>query len=97
MHTRKAISPDWILATRVGGGDTLWPAPYTFKGDLKIKRFAETLFDEIQGLLAQGKLRFHRPRMCEGGFEGILDGLSIIRRGEVSGEKLVYTIDEGWR
>jgi len=94
MHTRKVISPDWILATKVKGTTSEWPEPFAFKPDIDVKRFAEAFFDEVRDLLLNGKLRFHPPRKCDGGFEGILDGLNIIRRGEVSGEKLVYTIGE---
>ncbi|MCJ1400450.1 hypothetical protein MMC11_003655 [Xylographa trunciseda] len=94
MHTRKVISPDWILATKVKGTSSIWPEPFAFKADMEVKGFAEGFFDEVRDPLLQGKVRFHPPRRCDGGFEGVLDGLNIIRRGEVSGEKLVYPIGE---
>ena len=92
MHTRKVISPDWILATRVRGNDSAWPEPFAGKGDTDIRVFAENLWHEVKVPFQNGKLKLHPARKCEGGFEGILDSLDVIRRGEVSGEKLVYTI-----
>lgn len=47
------------------------------------------LFGQFQKLLDKGLLKPHPIRLVNGGFEGILDGLSQLRSGSVSGEKLV--------
>jgi NADPH:quinone reductase-like Zn-dependent oxidoreductase len=96
-HTRKVIHPDWILATRVRGEDCIWPEPFGAKGNPKTRAFADELWVGVTPLLQSGKLKFHPLRHMEGAFEGILEGLNILRRGEVSGQKLVYTLDGGDR
>lgn len=43
-----------------------------------------------------GELKAHPIRVEKGGFEGLLDGVSLVRKGKVSGVKLVYrTMDRG--
>jgi hypothetical protein len=43
-------------------------------------------------LFEEGKIRPNAARVSMGGFEAIIEGVDIIRRGEVSGEKLVYKL-----
>lgn len=53
------------------------------------------MFQEMsKGLLEQGKLRVHRTSVNKygNGFEEILNGSDALRKGEVSGEKLVLTL-----
>ncbi|KAJ3203736.1 hypothetical protein HDU82_006353 [Entophlyctis luteolus] len=45
-------------------------------------------------LLADGKLKVHKPSVNEtgSGLESVLQGLELMREGKVSGKKLVYTL-----
>ncbi|KAJ3399220.1 hypothetical protein HDU80_008151 [Chytriomyces hyalinus] len=45
-------------------------------------------------LLAEGKIKVHKPTVNEGGsgLEGVLKGLALLRGGKVRGTKLVYTL-----
>ena len=43
--------------------------------------------------IVEGKLKNHPAKVMPGGFPGILEGLEMIRRKEVSGFKLVYEVD----
>ena len=59
---------------------------------------------ELQELLGKGLIRPHPIREVEGGWNGIIDGLAMLQRGEVRGQKLVVrvapspvSIDEGAR
>ena len=47
-----------------------------------------------QELLAEGKIKPHPAGLRQGGLKGVLDGLQEMREGKVSGEKLVYRVDE---
>lgn len=49
--------------------------------------------EEVQSLLDRGKLRPHPPREVLGGWQGIIEGLDMLRNGEVHGQKLVVCID----
>lgn len=45
-------------------------------------------------LLAAGRLKPHPLSLGENGLVGVFDGMQKAREGKVSGEKLVYRIDE---
>lgn len=92
LATRKVIRPDWILATRITGDASCWPAPYACDPEPRLREMAGPLFEKIQKLLLQGKIRAHPVRVEEGGYQGLLEGVKIIRNGEVSGQKLVYRL-----
>lgn len=56
--------------------------------------FAKMFWELARGLLAEGKVKAHQISVNEGGkgLEGVLKGLDMMRRGKVSGKKLVYTL-----
>lgn len=45
----------------------------------------------VDPLLAQGKLKVHPPKVGKG-LEEVIDGLDLLRKDKVSGQKLVYTL-----
>ncbi len=90
--TRKVVKPDWILATRITGKGCTWPEPYGSAPDKELREFAHPFFGVMQKLLDEGKIRPHPARPSKGGFEALIEGVGIIRRGEISGEKLVYRL-----
>lgn len=55
-------------------------------------KFARLFTGLAEQLLADGKLKPHPVKLCEGGFQGVLEGLKVVRDGKVSGEKLVYRV-----
>lgn len=72
------------------GGSIIPAVPADYQFAIEMTHLAETL-------LAKGKLRNHRITVNEnssqkGGLEGVLMGLDILRKGAVSGRKLVYTM-----
>lgn len=51
-------------------------------------------FKSFQALLDEGKLRAHPVEVLPGGFEGIQNGLKMLKSGSVSGKKLVVCLAE---
>ena len=47
----------------------------------------------VDPLLAAGKVKPH-PQKVSRGFDGILEGMDMMRDGKVSGSKLVYIVEE---
>lgn len=45
-------------------------------------------------LFAEGKIKAYPTRVEGSGLEGVLTGLGMLRENRVSGQKLVYTLDE---
>ncbi|EED13651.1 zinc-binding oxidoreductase ToxD, putative [Talaromyces stipitatus ATCC 10500] len=48
----------------------------------------------VEKLLAEGKLKAHRVKVGADGLKGVLAGLEDLKNGKVSGEKLVYRVEE---
>ena len=82
QHTRRDIKPSYI------------PAPYAENQASSISRasFASKWITIIEALVADSKIKSHPMRKLGGGLRGIIDGLSILRKGDVSAERLVYCI-----
>ncbi|KAH8602743.1 alcohol dehydrogenase class-3 [Bisporella sp. PMI_857] len=73
------------------GEDSGWP---DFPASQEDFEFAKTFWELSRELLAQGKIKVHKPSVDKygGGFEGILAGLKALEEGKVSGEKLVFRV-----
>lgn len=92
LATRKVVTPDWILATRIAGMPCSWPQPFTGEADGRYLEWSAPLYEDVQRILDEGKIRAHPVVVSEGGFEALLEGVGKLRRKEVSGQKLVYTL-----
>jgi NADPH:quinone reductase-like Zn-dependent oxidoreductase len=56
--------------------------------------FGKKWFTLSEKLLAEGKLVPHPAKVGTGGLEGVLQGLDDLKNGRVSGQKLVYNLEE---
>ncbi|KAI0009476.1 GroES-like protein [Xylariaceae sp. FL0662B] len=93
LHTRKRVKPEWILGPALLGKKIGWKKPYNIEANPRLRVFGRNWFLCVQHMLDRGELRTHPVRVGEKvGFEGILDGLELIRKKAVSGEKLVYRV-----
>ncbi|KAM0208905.1 hypothetical protein ACHAQD_011442 [Fusarium lateritium] len=92
LHTRPTVQPDWVLGPTLLGKPIGWGPPFEREGDPNVREFATKWFATAQRLLDQGKLRTHPVKLMGGGFEGILSGLEMLTKKQVSGQKLVYMI-----
>lgn len=43
-------------------------------------------------LLTEGRLKSHPVKLCEGGLQGVLEGVKLMMNEKVSGIKLVYRV-----
>ena len=46
----------------------------------------------LRNLIKEDKIKVHKPKVMEGGINGILEGLDLLQNDKVSGEKLVYKL-----
>lgn len=56
--------------------------------------YCKKFFDLTQKLVNAGQLAVHPPRVGNDGLVGVFDGLGELMEGRVSGEKLVYRVEE---
>ncbi|KAK5635869.1 hypothetical protein RRF57_011581 [Xylaria bambusicola] len=92
---RKAIEPEYVLAHALLGTDVGWKEPYNVKADSKLHSFGKDWSSCVQRLLESGNIKPH-PTRAQGsiGLEQVLDGMMLLKKKVVSGEKLVYRIIE---
>lgn len=70
-----------------------WPAPFDVEADMAAKEFAVGWFMTAQKLLDEGKLRTHPLRIMDGGLGDVTEGLELLRKKQVSGQKLIYRVN----
>jgi hypothetical protein len=58
------------------------------------KAFLESFLTVAEPLLAEGKVKVHTPKVGKDGLKGVLEGLELLKADKVSGEKLVYNVEE---
>ncbi|KAB8231371.1 uncharacterized protein BDW43DRAFT_313180 [Aspergillus alliaceus] len=92
LHTRHTVQPDWVLEPTLLGKPIGWAAPFARKGCPETRRLALEWFTIAQKLLDEGLLKTHSIQCMEGGFDGVLAELELLRSKTVSGRKLVYSV-----
>ncbi|KAB8346028.1 hypothetical protein FH972_023080 [Carpinus fangiana] len=88
---RDDVKSGYTLAYTVNG------EPFEFRDGKKVPdspedfKFGVKFWAVVEKLIAEKKLKLF-PTVKEGGFEGVLQGLELLRKNKVSGQKLVYKI-----
>jgi NADPH:quinone reductase-like Zn-dependent oxidoreductase len=75
-------------------GETIMDGATMVPGRVKDFEFAKMWWRLCEDPLRDGKVVPHRVRLGRGGLGGVLDGLQLLRKGKISGEKLVYRVSE---
>jgi NADPH:quinone reductase-like Zn-dependent oxidoreductase len=92
-RTRRAIQVKEVmgfegLGARIDLGDT----PYSRDANPRLAAICAAWTEEMQWALDAGQIRCHPIREVAGRWEGILEGLELLQKGEVRGQKLVVRI-----
>ena len=87
---RKDVQANFPLSYTVMGERIILDAEYQAKPD--DFEFAVRFNTLAEKLLAEGKLKVHKPSLQSGGLKGVLNGIGLLRDGKVSGENLVYRV-----
>ncbi|KAK2008308.1 zinc-binding dehydrogenase [Colletotrichum eremochloae] len=92
VATRKVVKTDWVLGPAIFGQGSTWPAPYGRPADSELKDFGAKLWAIAQKLVDKGVLQHHPLQVLEGGFETVIRGMERVKKGQVSGEKIVVRL-----
>lgn len=93
LHTRpKTVKADWVLGPTLLGKTLAWPEPFGRKGDHEYKTFGVEWFSIAQELLDDGKLKSHPLKGIGTSIGEILYGLEVLKKKQVSGQKLICQI-----
>ncbi|KAK9782757.1 putative GroES-like protein [Seiridium cardinale] len=91
-HTRRNVKPSWVLALTIFGEAISWSRPYARPARPRDREFAKRWMKVAEGLLQSKAIFTHPVEMVDGGMENIAEALDRIRRGQVSGKKLVCRV-----
>lgn len=91
-HTRRSIKPNWIIAFTIFNKPISWQRPYRRDARPQDREFGEAWFRTVQKLLDEGAIKPHPHEKRAGGLAGVAGGIDRVRKGLVSGAKLVYQV-----
>ncbi|KAK5798527.1 hypothetical protein VI817_004817 [Penicillium citrinum] len=93
-RTRQAVQVSTPLTYEIFGRTVELEGIYRREADPAKSELIASWREDMQSLLDQGKIKPHPPKKVPGGWQGIIKGLDMLRKGEVHGQKLVVYIDE---
>lgn len=91
---RRTVKTQMVVGLAATGKEIALADGYERAADPALREKAANDFRVVQRLLNEKKFRPHPARVLRGGFEGVLEGLKILRELGTTGEKLVCFLDE---
>ncbi|KAL8974639.1 MAG: hypothetical protein Q9197_001127 [Variospora fuerteventurae] len=86
------IEPSWIMVLTIFGRKVALEGEYGRDARPQDREFGARAFAAVQSLLDQELIDTHPVRAMPGGWEGVMQGVDIIRSQTMSGQKLVYSV-----
>ncbi|KAI3333018.1 putative zinc-binding dehydrogenase family oxidoreductase [Ustulina deusta] len=90
---RKSIKVGFVMGPALLGHRLALSDGYERDEDPEMRTFGVQWYQSVQKMLDQGKLRPHPLRVLGKSFEAVLEGVGMLKRKAVSGEKLVVVFD----
>ncbi|KAI9157870.1 Trans-enoyl reductase RAP2 [Paramyrothecium foliicola] len=92
LAKRRAVNPTFVLAFEIMGEGVTLSGNYGRPADKSKLDLCVHVFPMYQRLLKQRKLRTHPLQELNGGWKGVVEGLSLLEKGELSGTKIVVKV-----
>lgn len=89
---KRTVRKDFVIGLCALGIEVALGGDYHRKADKEARRRVGQFFDEMQEFVDEGKVMPHPHRLLEEGYQDILKGIEDLRKGKISGEKLVGCI-----
>lgn len=93
LCSRRTVKHELVMGSAIGGRGVELPEPYGIPPRPEIGEWAIPWYRSVQALIDTGKLKPCPVKMIPGKFEGILEGLELMRKGRVSGTKLIVSLE----
>ena len=91
-QTRPTIEPSWLMVLSIFGRDVALEGDYGRKARPQDRRLGAEAFAVVEKLLHRGLIDTHPAKVMSGGWEGVIEGVNIVRCKALSGKKLVYPV-----
>ncbi|KAL7935508.1 GroES-like protein [Trichoderma chlorosporum] len=86
------IQPSWVMVLTIFGRKVALDGEYGREARPEDREFGAKAFAAVQELLDRGLINTHPVKAQPGGWEGVVEGVDIIRTQALSGYKLVYSV-----
>lgn len=90
---KKTTQRELVMGAVIHGRGLALSEGYEKPADEEMRAWGIECYRSIQHLVDEHKLRPHPIKVLEGRFEAILEGLEMLKRKEISGEKLVVRLE----
>lgn len=94
LAKRRAVRARLVMAFEILGEEVKLPGGYGKPADPAKRELAVRSFAIFQRLLNEGKLMPHPTQSVSGGLDGIIEGLQLLRSGNISGKKLTTILSD---
>lgn len=92
LNCRRTVRAEFVMGLEVFGEEVVLPGEYGRLRSEEKHQEAVRCFGMFERLSNDCKLRSHPVEVVEGGLDGIVDGLCLLKKGSISGKKLVALI-----
>ncbi|KAI5921286.1 putative alcohol dehydrogenase [Camillea tinctor] len=92
--TRRVVRASWVMGPLMLGGK-IDMGDYSLDADPSARHFARTWFTLVQSLLCSGRIKSHPVKLTLAAgdwMKAVISGLSTVKDGTMSGEKLVVVL-----
>ena len=94
-RTRRIVKVKEVMGFQVLGVDlNLGDSTYTRPGEERLLKIGMQWAEVMEILMKERKIKTHPLKELEGGWQSIIDGLEMLKKGEVRGQKLVVKIPQ---
>lgn len=90
---RKSIKVGFVMGPLLLGHRLALSQGYERDEDPEMRAFGIQWYKDVQKILDQGLLKRHPMRVLGNSFEAMIEGVDMLQRKEISGEKLVVAVD----
>lgn len=94
LCSRKTVKHELVMGGAISGKGVELPEPYGIPPQPEIGAWARPWYKTIQNLIDTGKLKPCPLQTISGRFDGILRGLEMLKKGSVSGKKLLVELEK---
>lgn len=92
LHTRRTVKPELVMGIAILGKRIALDHGYGSDANPELRDFGVAWYQTLQRLLDEAKIRSHPIKVLPGGFQGILEGLPLLKSKAISAQKLVVRI-----
>jgi NADPH:quinone reductase-like Zn-dependent oxidoreductase len=92
--TKRSIKSSWVMGQSIFGKELQLSSGYGRPAIAEQREIGRWWFRTLERLWEEGNIKPHPVKVVGGNFEGILDGIDLMRKRKVAREKLVYFVPE---